>query len=1827
MIVVDCSINHLILFFTFFILSYSIQCSSNQDYVKIIMNTVTYADEISFLVKSESSTLFTSPSFSNNQEYVYEVCLNASSNHIYTLIMNDSYGDGWYHGGWISMNDINDNTIFKNTMVYGSEESYQFGLYSPINKNDTWRYSDSYHSLWNANSFNDNQWISIIFGSSSITSYNTQYFRKSFNGITGMASIDIQFYYSHGIIAYINGIEVFRDNMPHGIINHSTLATNSYSYSSYRGIILPAFYAQFNQSVISVELHFTSVNERTIDFNSFISYQSGISTDNPCSVYPHSISSSGSMTNPSYAFDYSWNYRAYISSSSLPAYVIGSFGTIIPLINSIRLYTLDYPDQSPSSFIVSGSDSDSSWTTLLTQSGQTYNRYSWKQWSLNSPSQFKSIKFTVNSVKSTDYAFIYELQFMTCNQPSTLSLPQSSYSFYVCDSLMLTIDMNGITNCMISPSLPQGLILNPSSCTISGSLSSSYSSLHTITAISGFNTFIRIVSIEIVSLISYPQTNLIIGQGVPFSITPNLTKVSTISIVSGSLPIGLSINPSTGVISGIPSKSVSAQSVTIEAVNGTAIETVVLSFTVQFIPSSDFIASSDWDSIPLNVQSLIFDSNSFPDMIDVDLSNFTSLQSLQFREGSFASASSLTIIGYHIFLYSFIGLTQLNTILFHNHSFPITHSIILQDLSVHSIQVGEDCFNGIGSFEGRRLDSTSISKLTLKNNGMLQEMKIPAGSFTQIKNIEMSNLQNLKMIEIEGEKGEKGAPFQSTSSFVTNGTPNLEVMKLGNKVCQSGSVFSIDSKMIKEVEIGKKCFQGTDKESQYGAKAQQFVMIDQPKLTSTKIDKSSFVYFDTYNLMNNPKQMIANIAYSKSGNSSVSVDDLPSFSGVKEIVMKNLTSLEETVFGKGSFPNVTVINLSELPVVKNITLEEGSFGKTEELILVNIGSGSADVIEIGNNTLSSVVRLTTSGTEMDMQLAEQLKNKIEEVTEDIDIEIDLLPPSLPSITLPSSSYSFLIHQSISFTIDMNGVMNCHITPSLPQGLILNRTTCTISGTLTSLSFSSYNITAISHSNTLIRIVSIEIISSLISYPQTNLIIGQGLSFSITPNLTKVSTISIVSGSLPIGLSINPSTGVISGSPSQLLSSQSVTIEAVSGTAIETVVLSFTVITPISSFSYPQSSYFLTKNHPFSIIPTVDGDEVSFSITSGSLPTGLSFNPSNGVISGTPSQFVVSQSVTISASNKVSNQTISLAFTVLASISSFSYPQSSYVLSKNSPFCISPTVDGDEQSFSIISGLLPTGLIFNSSTGMISGSPSQSVSSQSVTIKAFNQVSNQTISLAFTVLASISSFSYPQSSYVLSKNSPFCISPTVDGDELSFLTTFGSLPVGLSLNSSNGMISGTPSQSVSSQSVTIKVSNELENQLFSLSFTVLTPISSFSYPQFSYTLSIDESFFITPTVTGDNLSFSVSSASLPIGLLLNSSNGMISGIPSHSVSSQSVTIKAFNEVSNRTYSLSFSVLIPISSFSYPQTSYILSLGEDYSVSPEKQGTNPFFSITSGSLPIGLSLNSSTGMISGTPSQSISSQSVTIKAFNEVSDQSFSLSFTIQLIPSSLNYNQTIFIIQNNTYFIIKPTCEGDDLSFSIISGSLPIGLSFHSSTGIISGTPLSSIPLTSITIQASNQVGSTQFTISILVIIPLSNLHYSQFSFTLIKGQSFSISPIISGDNPLFTITSGTLPPGLSLNQSTGIISGIPSSTFPSTSITIQASNQLGFIQTQLSFTVNALSTLTIILISLSILIILIILIIIILIILSKKKKHTLPKKSIEEVKSVENRIPNPSHSV
>ena len=358
--------------------------------------------------------------------------------------MRSSSSDGWSGEGWISLRDINDNIVFKNFMRGGvSQERYQFGLYSPIHKNDEWRLSDCYESGWNMNSFNHNQWSSIN-GGSSFSVSSTVYLIKSFVGMNGMASIDIELYYREGIIVYMNGIEIYRDNMNEGLITHFSLAIGSYNDYAYRGIIIPSAYGEVSESMICIELHLTNNVERIIDFNCFISYASGISEDNPCSVYPHDISASTDEFNSlSQAFDCSVDYYAWVSPSSLPANVIASFDKVIPLIHSIRFYTW-YTDRYPSSFTVSGRDLETSWYTLLTLSGQTYSQYSWKQWSLNSPSLFKSINFTVHSTAyPSNRVQMDELQFMTCNEitPHTSFVTLSTTSIILMSLVAVTISL------------------------------------------------------------------------------------------------------------------------------------------------------------------------------------------------------------------------------------------------------------------------------------------------------------------------------------------------------------------------------------------------------------------------------------------------------------------------------------------------------------------------------------------------------------------------------------------------------------------------------------------------------------------------------------------------------------------------------------------------------------------------------------------------------------------------------------------------------------------------------------------------------------------------------------------------------------------------------------------------------------------------------------------------------------------------------------------------------------------------------------------------------------------------------------------------------------------------------------------------------------------------------------------------------------------------------------------------------------------------------------------------------------------------------------------
>ncbi|HET9177359.1 MAG TPA: putative Ig domain-containing protein [Terriglobia bacterium] len=122
-----------------------------------------------------------------------------------------------------------------------------------------------------------------------------------------------------------------------------------------------------------------------------------------------------------------------------------------------------------------------------------------------------------------------------------------------------------------------------------------------------------------------------------------------------------------------------------------------------------------------------------------------------------------------------------------------------------------------------------------------------------------------------------------------------------------------------------------------------------------------------------------------------------------------------------------------------------------------------------------------------------------------------------------------------------------------------------------------------------------------------------------------------------------------------------------------------------------------------------------------------------------------------------------------------------------------------------------------------------------------------------------------------------------------------------------------------------------------------------------------------------------------------------------------------------------------------------------------GTTPYtWSITAGSLPAGLTLNSSTGAISGTPTGTGTSN-FTVQV-SDANSQTATKALSITVNPPALAISTTSLPngTQNTAYSATLAASGGTTpYTWSISAGSLPAGLTLNSSTGAITGTPTGS----------------------------------------------------------------------------------------------------------------------------------------------------------------------------
>jgi hypothetical protein len=102
------------------------------------------------------------------------------------------------------------------------------------NQGSAWRLATFDHSTWRSGpaqlGYGDGDEATVVsYGSSSTSKYVTTYFRRTFSisGKNSFTSFKVEYKRDDGIVIYVNGSEVKRDNMPSGGITYTTLASTA----------------------------------------------------------------------------------------------------------------------------------------------------------------------------------------------------------------------------------------------------------------------------------------------------------------------------------------------------------------------------------------------------------------------------------------------------------------------------------------------------------------------------------------------------------------------------------------------------------------------------------------------------------------------------------------------------------------------------------------------------------------------------------------------------------------------------------------------------------------------------------------------------------------------------------------------------------------------------------------------------------------------------------------------------------------------------------------------------------------------------------------------------------------------------------------------------------------------------------------------------------------------------------------------------------------------------------------------------------------------------------------------------------------------------------------------------------------------------------------------------------------------------------------------------------------------------------------------------------------------------------------------------------------
>ena len=620
----------------------------------------------------------------------------------------------------------------------------------------------------------------------------------------------------------------------------------------------------------------------------------------------------------------------------------------------------------------------------------------------------------------------------------------------------------------------------------------------------------------------------------------------------------------------------------------------------------------------------------------------------------------------------------------------------------------------------------------------------------------------------------------------------------------------------------------------------------------------------------------------------------------------------------------------------------------------------------------------------------------------------------------------------------------------------------------------------------------------------------------------------------------------------------------------------------------------TYNQPIQATGTV----LSWKVTSGSLPDGLTLNASTGIISGTVSESVIERipnsnyslpkdfTFEVTASNDVGghdSKTFKITAFEPVKVLTDSLPNA--VVGKEYSAEIEGGGVSDDTSF-IIMDELPSGLEWKLSSNreniVISGTPQTegTYTFRASMVASVNRGAYSGVDKPLTLTvepkptpAVKPRITLPKDSGLILAGRGYSFQPTATGTEPITWAVSGTLPPGLTLDESTGKLSGTITATNEGKyanvhmpySFTLTATNRGGTDSADVYIPVWYPPEIITSPDLTDAIK-DKAYSTKITAEGTEFSmeWKKTSGTLPKGLTLSMNKGnrtcSITGSPTETGTfTFTLGLSGIAGLVNTTRTFTLKVnedpekgagkpVIGTVSLSDGET------GKAYVALLEATGAKPITWLKSGSLPKGLKLDEY-GTIVGIPTKA-KTYTFTVKAKNSAGTTSQKLTIKItgeKYSKPKITTSKLTDAIHDRSYSA-QLTCKGTGpITWSFDNNKYPAGL-YITDDGRISGIPKEAGKF-KFKVKAENSIGSATKSYS-LKVRGLQPKIVNENLPSGIVGTQYTGQLVADGTDPIKWSKSGSLPSGLKLTPKTGVISGTPKKA-GTYSVRVTAKNKYG----------------------------------------------------------------------